>query len=117
MVDINPSASYKCSNPSQPWFQPQPGLTFFTADWVPTATGVNPDPNGGVLCPTTQPPWSAYRQPAYGYGILNLVDADTATWTAYGTDPGAEGVVLDEVTITRNSGSAACLAKQAGVSL
>ena len=102
---------------TKPPYQPQPGQTYFTADWVPTAIGAYPDPNGGVPCPTSQPAWSAYRQPTFGYGTLTLVDADTATWAAYGTDPGASGEPMDAVTITRNSGSAACLAKQAGVSL
>jgi hypothetical protein len=100
---------------SKPSYQPQPGRTYFTADWVPTAIGANPAPNGGVLCPATQPPWSAYRQPAFGYGTLTLLSATTATWEAYDVDPGAPTGPVDAVTITRNSGSAACRAKRARV--
>jgi hypothetical protein len=114
-VDKNPEASLKCSGAPGKFYQPQPGSTYFTQNWVPTAIGANPAPNGGVLCPSTQPPWSAYRQCAYGYGTLTLLNATTATWAAYMVEPGASDRVVDAVTITRSSGSAACLAKRARV--
>jgi hypothetical protein len=99
---------------SKPTYQPQYGHTYFTQDWVPTAIGANPAPNGGVLCPVgRQPAWSAYRQPAFGWGTLTLLNATTATWEAYDVDPGASSLPVDAVTITRNSGSKACLAKRA----
>ena len=117
-VDKNDSKASGCDpGYQQNFYQPQHARTYFTQDWVPTAIGAYPDPNGGVLCPNSQPPWSAYRQPAFGYGILTLLDATTATWQAYNTDIGASGAAVDEVAITRNSGSASCLAKHAAVAL
>ena len=31
-------------------------------------------------CPTSQPEWSAFRQPAFGHGILTFFNETTALW-------------------------------------
>lgn len=34
----------------------------------------------GKFCPTSQPAWSAYREPTFGHGVLDLVNRTHATW-------------------------------------
>ena len=39
----------------------------------------DPATNGG-FCPTSQPAWSAFRQPAFGHGILTFENSTHALW-------------------------------------
>ena len=120
LINTDSNSARKACDPSDPppSYQPQKAHVFFDANWVPTAIGVYPEPNGGVMCPQSQPPWSAYRKPFMGYGILTLLDATTATWKAYNVDGGAApGAVADQVTIKRTSDSPACRAKRAAVAI
>jgi hypothetical protein len=35
----------------------------------------------GAFCPQQQPNWSAYREPSFGYGTLELLSPTKAKWT------------------------------------
>ena len=44
-----------------------------------TYNASDPATNGG-FCPTSQPAWSAFRQPAFGHGILTFENSTHALW-------------------------------------
>jgi hypothetical protein len=69
-----------------PSFQPQRCFTTF-------------GPNN-TYCPTSQPVWSAYRNPSWGFGVLTIINSTTAHWLWNNTDNGSN--VFDEVYFTRN---------------
>ncbi|PSC76955.1 purple acid phosphatase 15 isoform X2 [Micractinium conductrix] len=55
----------------------------------------------GYFCPNRQPDWSAYREPTFGHGVLEIQNATHAAWEWHRTlDSGAEGGV-DRVTISK----------------
>jgi flagellar motor protein MotB len=64
----------------------------------------------GRFCPPQQPEWSAYREPSFGYGTLDIVSPTTAKWRWFKNQWPAWRVG-DEVTIMRG-GSAGCTQKQ-----
>ncbi len=49
-----------------PPYQPQKCVSY----WGPN----------GTFCPTSQPAFSAFREPSFGYGVLEVHNATTATW-------------------------------------
>lgn len=54
----------------------------------------------GQFCPQQQPDWSAYREPSFGFGTLELLSPTTAKWTWRKNQwPGWE--VGDDVIIIR----------------
>lgn len=60
---------------------------------------------GGNYCPTVQPAYSAYREPSFGFGTLELLNATHANWTwTKNKVPGWE--VADKVTIIRGNDKA-----------
>ncbi len=50
-------------------------------------------PNG-TYCPTSQPTYSAFREPSFGYGVLEVHNATTATWQWHSNEVCCFGVVL-----------------------
>ena len=60
---------------------------------------------GGYFCPSSQPAWSAFRDPSYGYGTLKLTGPNTATYgffrTIDGPSTGNANVAIDMVSYTR----------------
>ena len=54
---------------------------------------------GGFYCPTSQPAWSAYRDPSFGTATLTFASATSATFKWFRTIDG--GAVADSVTYTR----------------
>lgn len=55
-------------------------LLFHPASYQPTYTGEGYiDPNT-PFCFASQPPWSDYRDPSFGHGVLTLLNATTAEW-------------------------------------
>ena len=60
---------------------------------------------GGYFCPSSQPAWSAFRDPSYGYGTLKLTGPNTATYgffrTIDGPLTGNANVAIDMVSYTR----------------
>jgi len=73
-------------------------------EWQPQACFAYPAP-GGAYCYTSQPDWSAYRSPSWGFGVLTILNETTAHWLWNNTDNGS--TVYDEAYFTRNP---ACLA-------
>ena len=59
----------------------------------------NPNPGGGFYCPTSQPAWSAYRDPSFGTATLTFASPTSATFKWFRTIDG--GAVADSVTYTR----------------
>ncbi|GAB4821364.1 hypothetical protein N2152v2_008410 [Parachlorella kessleri] len=99
-IDTQPQPAY-CAKPSlfkYTWFVPTPTET-------PTITLQD-----GKFCPTSQPEWSAYREPSFGHGMLTLLNATHATWEWHRNQDAAD-VVADSVTIIRDR-DAACGAAQ-----
>lgn len=39
--------------------------------------------NPGGYCYAEQPAWSAYREPSFGHGTLDIVNSTTALWYAH----------------------------------
>ncbi|WIA32552.1 hypothetical protein OEZ86_003360 [Tetradesmus obliquus] len=65
----------------------------------------------GEYCPSKQPAYSAYREPSFGFGSLDLINATHASWKwTKNVVPGWK--VADQVTIVRG-GNAACKSAQA----
>eukprot|EP00878_Enallax_costatus_P020763 GHUV01021956.1.p1 GENE.GHUV01021956.1~~GHUV01021956.1.p1 ORF type:complete len:390 (+),score=60.00 GHUV01021956.1:1278-2447(+) len=54
----------------------------------------------GRYCPDTQPQWSAYREPSFGHGVLEFMNATHAVWT-WKKNQWPAWKVADRVTITR----------------
>ena len=113
-VDVSGGTNCQANHTRAP-YQPQLGSTYFNERWEPTSIGVQPPANGGVLCPTSQPPWSAYREPTFGFGKLTIFDATRAEWAFY-SNLAAPGVAADVVTIKRND-KGSCRLKRAAVML
>lgn len=69
-IDQQPQPAY-CSNATglfcqqQPYSQPQCCLSY----------------QGGNFCYDEQPAWSAYREPSFGHGTLELLNTTHARWT------------------------------------
>jgi hypothetical protein len=86
-----------CANPTAnqaklfPWYQPQVCYSY----------------QDGNFCPTEQPAWSAYREPSFGYGTLELLSAKKAKWT-WRKNEWPSWKIVDEVTITRTSHRPRC---------
>ena len=59
----------------------------------------------GPYCTVGQAPWSAYREPSFGFGMLQIESPTTATWTWHRNQDGVR-VAADQVTLTR--GDALC---------
>ena len=54
----------------------------------------------GQWCPTSQPPWSRWRQLAYGVGMLDILSPTKAVWTFY-SQASTMWKPVDEIVITR----------------
>jgi hypothetical protein len=54
-------------------------------------------------CPEKQPEWSAYREPSFGHGLLDIHNATHAHWMWVKGHEQEAGVV-DEAWIMRNQG-------------
>lgn len=52
------------------------------------------------------PKWSAFREPSYGLGILNVLNSSHAVWQWHRNQDGAL-TVGDEITLTRKTDGAA----------
>lgn len=84
---IKPQPAY-CSKPQSgkqfPSYQPQQCLSY----------------QNGQYCYKQQPEWSAYREPSFGHGTLELLNATHATWT-WTKNQWPAFNVADKVTIVR----------------
>jgi hypothetical protein len=85
---VQPKPAF-CSNPESgqqfPRYQPQQCIT-----------------DSAEYCPTQQPAYSAYREPSFGFGSLDLLNATHAHWKwTKNVVPGWK--VADEVMIVRGS--------------
>lgn len=81
-----------CANPRTrkfPWFQPQ-------ACWPAWANSTN-------YCITSQPEWSAYRDPSFGHGMLEILNATHASY-AWNRNQDGHAVVVDQVMLIRGQG-------------
>ena len=60
-------------------------ITFQPAATISPTGGLLPNPvlgpSGGYFCPASQPAWSAYRDPSFGFGKLVINSATTATYS------------------------------------
>lgn len=65
-------------------------------------------PYNGSLCASSQPAWSAFREPSFGHGILTFMNSTTALWQ-WNRNLDNEAVVADSVYITRKL---SCSSKQ-----
>ena len=68
---------------------------------------------GGKLCPAEQPEWSAFRDPAFGHGVLTLLNETAARWEWHsnwvpGGGPAAEQEATDSVYILRGGAAGSC---------
>lgn len=61
----------------------------------------------GKFCPTQQPEWSAYREPSFGFGTLELQSATQAKWT-WRKNQWPSWQVADEVVIYRTPNKSDC---------
>lgn len=52
------------------------GVLTVQADGNSTGTG-----NPAGYCYKEQPAWSAYREPSFGHGTLDVINATTALWS------------------------------------
>lgn len=57
-------------------------------------------PYDGQLCASSQPAWSAFREPTYGHGTLTFMNETTAFWR-WNRNLDNEAVVGDSVYIIR----------------
>ncbi len=85
----------KCPTPSVPSYQKAGGF-------CPV------HPYNGSLCASSQPAWSAFREPTYGHGIMTFMNSTTARWQ-WNRNLDNEAVVADSVYITRKP---SCSSKQ-----
>ena len=67
----------------------------------------------GQYCPQQQPDWSAYREPSFGFGTLELLSPTTAKWT-WRKNQWPDWQVADEVTITRGDNQQLCAGQGQG---
>ena len=56
----------------------------------------------GQFCATSQPSWSAYRESAFGHGILTFKDATHALWN-WNRNIDNENVISDSVVVIRDT--------------
>eukprot|EP00891_Asterochloris_glomerata_P008275 jgi/Astpho2/8275/Aster-01358 len=77
--------------------------TYQPGGYCPSFTYNASDPatNGG-FCPTSQPAWSAFRQPAFGHGILTFENSTHALWQ-WNRNVDALPVELDSIYIIRDT--------------
>jgi hypothetical protein len=61
----------------------------------------------GKFCSTQQPEWSAYREPSFGFGTLELQSATQAKWT-WRKNEWPSWQTADEVVIYRTPDKAGC---------
>ena len=54
----------------------------------------------GSLCASSQPAWSAFREPSYGHGILTFINSTAALWE-WKRNLDNEAVVADSVYVIR----------------
>lgn len=91
--ELQPQPGF-CTNPQAgqqfPSYQPQQCISI----------------QNGRYCPDQQPEWSAYREPSFGHGMLELVNATHAEWT-WNKNQWPAWKVADRVTIIRG-GNKAC---------
>lgn len=65
-------------------------------------------PTGTLFCPSAaalyypQPSWSAFREPVFGHGRLELFNASHALWEWH-RNPDPEATVSDSVWLVHNS--------------
>lgn len=71
----------------------------------------------GKFCPRVQPEWSAYREPSFGYGSLELLTPTEAKWT-WRKNQDHAWQAADEVLISRGAaaGSQGCGGRRQGSS-
>ena len=71
------------------------------------AGGLVPDPSGSgnFFCQSAQPLYSAFRDPSFGFSMLNLTSDNTATfkWYRSSTSVGGVPIAADIVTYTRKA--------------
>ena len=75
---------------------------------APNATTAKSQPGGycptyvydGQFCATSQPAWSAFREPAYGHGILTFANSTHALWQ-WNRNIDNENVNMDAVYVIR----------------
>ena len=93
-IDNAPVPAF-CSDASKfalPSYQPTPsGLSVLTY----------PASFNGSFCPQSQPNYSAFREPAFGSGILDVFNSTHAKWTWYRAMPG-QPEVLDQFVAVKN---------------
>ncbi|KAK9841681.1 hypothetical protein WJX74_010029 [Apatococcus lobatus] len=71
-IDQAPIPSKNCPTPNTlPSYQPGPYCPSFTYDTSNVYAG---------YCPTSQPAWSAFREPAFGHGTLTFYNSSVALW-------------------------------------
>ena len=56
--------------------------------------------NNTSLCASSQPAWSAFREPTYGHGILTFMNSTSALWQ-WNRNLDSEAVIGDSVYIQR----------------
>ncbi|PSC73849.1 purple acid phosphatase 15-like [Micractinium conductrix] len=82
-----------CTNTSayvQPAYQP-------TTTGLPTVTFQN-----GSFCPTSQPPYSAFREPSFGHAVLRILNATAARWSWMRNQDG-QAAASDDVLLLRDT--------------
>ena len=57
-------------------------------------------PYNGNFCASSQPAWSAFREPTYGHGVLTFMNSTTALWQ-WNRNIDSEAVIGDSVYIIR----------------
>ena len=55
----------------------------------------------GAFCPTSQPEWSAFREPAYGHGILTFENNTHAHWQ-WNRNLDNDNIEMDSVYVIRD---------------
>ena len=68
-------------------------------------------PNG-AYCPSSQPLWSAFREPSFGYGTLEVINSTNALWQWHSNEVCFRGEILVGSTLlyhaTRFPGAKCC---------
>ncbi len=80
---------------SFPDYQPQKAYLYET-----DPARCNPGETG-CYCYASQPDWSAYREPSFGYGVLEFQSSNKAVWTWH-RNQNDRAYVADQVAIHRN---------------
>jgi hypothetical protein len=95
-VDLQDTPLPVCTNPTAP----NNTRKLFSPTYQPQACYSYQD---GAFCPSTQPAWSAFREPSFGFGVLEVESASRATWRWHTNQGDPTGVAADEVVIERSS--------------